>query len=1101
MKHLFAITLALACGTALPALDLDWVTVGDVGNAAHADGFGAVNYQFRITKHEITNAQYAEFLNAVAKADPYQLYTADMAADVRGGITRSGASGNFVYTVKSGYPNKPVVHVSMKDAQRFCNWIHNGLGTDGTESGAYTPGDNAVHTGEADAWIPTEDEWFKAAYYQPTALGGDADGYWLYATRSNTQPTSAVPPSSIANAANYTYDDGLANGINGGRAVTQDMSSTPSINYLSDVGAYSASPSYYGTFDQTGNVWEWTEGSYFGGRALRGASWVHTAPSITATGARSTAKGFDQLNNLGFRIASAVPGAPRPQNITFDPVPSWTYEPNGNSFTVAGTSSSKLPVTFSVASGPATISGNTVTITGVGSVTLEANQVGGIVGLREYQAAEPVQRTFTVTKGWQELDFPAPPDRPTNSAPQMLVATSDRGLPAVFEIVSGPAIILGTELTLIGAPGVVAVRALQAGNEVFHPATPVVRSFTVNVAGTQTITFATPPNRFLSEGTATLSAVASSGLPVAFELVSGPATLAGPTLSLTGVGTVKVKATQSGNAEFKPAVPVERTFKVLANPLSLTLLNLNQTYDGQPKPIGTAGTMDPVTITYGKDNSATPPVNAGTYPVKVVAGAVTKTGTLIINKALLTVTPDDKERLIGTPNPALTFTYSGFVGTDGLSAVTKAPALKTTATTTSAGGIYPITASGGIAANYAFRYLAGQLRVISFAGKYEALIVDSSQLTTGKLEINIPATGVKFTGKFSSAAEVAMLPASGTLTLAVDGQTASSTFSVIKGSNTHEITLTLGLDGSMTGALKLNTASYGTLARGRKLLQVATGIKVGHSGAYTLVLAPAAAVGVSNPFPGGSGHAVGTIDARGTLSLTGRLADGTPWSASAGSDEAAGYRLFAKPYTGRNESFVGGWLVLQSHPNVIDAGLIPFSSSTPLHWRKKGLVGDKSYRAGFGLLSTICTLDPWLPPLAATKTTAAIMLAQRLGLTAPANEWNVVHSSIASASASSLPTTVTLTTKNLVGVVAPVTIPANSTKWKVAIVPGTGSFSGSFVLTDPEGQRPVNFFGAMRQPPALDTRKLIGAGHFMLPALRGAVSTEQLSGEIRFELP
>jgi hypothetical protein len=220
-----------------------------------------------------------------------------------------------------------------------------------------------------------------------------------------------------------------------------------------------------------------------------------------------------------------------------------------------------------------------------------------------------------------------------------------------------------------------------------------------------------------------------------------------------------------------------------------------------------------------------------------------------------------------------------------------------------------------------------------------------------------------------------------------------------------------------------------------------------------------------------------------------------------GTDEAAGYRLFAQPYTGRNESFVGGWLALQSHPNVHNAGLVPFSSRTLLQWRKKGLPSDKSYRTGFGLLSSTCTLDPWLPPLPASKTSAAITLAQRLGLTAPDNEWHVIHSSIASASTPSLPNTVTLNTKNLVSVAAPVTIPANSTKWKVAIVAKTGSFSGSFILTNPEGPRTVNFSGAMRQPPALDTRKIIGAGHFLLPAVRGAISTEQLSGEIRFELP
>ena len=120
------------------AVTLEWVNVGDAGNAADGTGYGAVAYEYRIMKYEVTNAQYAEFLNAVAATDTNALYNTNMASNALGGINRSGISGSYSYSVKSGYENMPVVYVSHLDAQRFANWIHNGQGSGSTETGAYT---------------------------------------------------------------------------------------------------------------------------------------------------------------------------------------------------------------------------------------------------------------------------------------------------------------------------------------------------------------------------------------------------------------------------------------------------------------------------------------------------------------------------------------------------------------------------------------------------------------------------------------------------------------------------------------------------------------------------------------------------------------------------------------------------------------------------------------------------------------------------------------------------------------------------------------------------------------------------------------------------
>jgi hypothetical protein len=116
-------------------------------------------------------------------------------AAVRGGINRSGSSGSYTYTVKTNYGNKPVNWVSWFDCARYCNWLHNGKPTGAqnnstTEDGAYTlngaiSGNAVAKNAGAKYHIPTENEWYKAAYYKG---GGTSAGYWKYATQSDSNP-------------------------------------------------------------------------------------------------------------------------------------------------------------------------------------------------------------------------------------------------------------------------------------------------------------------------------------------------------------------------------------------------------------------------------------------------------------------------------------------------------------------------------------------------------------------------------------------------------------------------------------------------------------------------------------------------------------------------------------------------------------------------------------------------------------------------------------------------------------------------------------------------------------------------------------------------
>ena len=310
-KALFLVPLSAALVASSQALTIDTVTVGDSGNPNDSTGFGGVSYSYAIGKYEVTLNQYTEFLNAVADTDTYSLYNTSMGSDsLIMGITRSGVSGSYSYAV-SGDGNRPVTYVSWFDAARFTNWLHNGqpiglqvAGT--TEQGAYTlngatSGTGFAKNGLAQYWVPSENEWYKAAYYQPAAAGGDADGYWLYPMQTNSVPYSDQPPGATPDntrAGNFYKDDSVANGYDDGWAVYTGG------NWLTPVGAYTASDSYYGTFDQGGNVWEWNDAVPTESiRGTRGGSSNQIELALRATYSSSGSSTLEG-SHVGFRVAT-----------------------------------------------------------------------------------------------------------------------------------------------------------------------------------------------------------------------------------------------------------------------------------------------------------------------------------------------------------------------------------------------------------------------------------------------------------------------------------------------------------------------------------------------------------------------------------------------------------------------------------------------------------------------------------------------------------------------------------------------------------------------------------------------------------------------------
>jgi formylglycine-generating enzyme required for sulfatase activity len=216
---------------------------------------------------------------------------------------------NLYATALAAANDCPVFDASWGDAARFCNWLQNGQpsflpGNPGevagsTETGAYTlNGATSIsalmgisRNVSATYFIPTENEWYKAAYYNP-----NNGTYWAYPTQRNTAPSNALSATGTNNA-NY-YASGY----------------TDPTNCLTPVGVFAASPGPYGTYDMGGDLFQWNETNYNilnEYRGLRGGSWYYDY-NYLASGGSSSDYPTNEFSDLGFRVASV----PEPSAIT-----------------------------------------------------------------------------------------------------------------------------------------------------------------------------------------------------------------------------------------------------------------------------------------------------------------------------------------------------------------------------------------------------------------------------------------------------------------------------------------------------------------------------------------------------------------------------------------------------------------------------------------------------------------------------------------------------------------------------------------------------------------------------------------------------------------
>ena len=302
--------------------------------------------------------------------------------------------------------------------------------------------------------------------------------------------------------------------------------------------------------------------------------------AVTLVGAGTCTVVASQGGNAVYGPADQVqqsftvgPGAPTlsPQTISFTSTAPGGAVVGGPAYTVAASASSGLTVVFTIASasaGVCTISGAAVSLVGVGTCTINANQSGDA----SYEAALEVQQSFSVATpppAAQTISFTstAPAAAVYGGAAYTVSASASSGLAVTFSAApssAGVCIVSGSTVTIVGV-GTCTVHANQGGNGSYLPAAQVQQSFTVARAP-QTITFtSTPPVVDDDVWLYQVSATASSGLTVAFSIASqsaGVCGLWGSWVYFVGNGTCIVRANQAGNGSYLPAPQVQQSIAV-----------------------------------------------------------------------------------------------------------------------------------------------------------------------------------------------------------------------------------------------------------------------------------------------------------------------------------------------------------------------------------------------------------------------------------------------------------------------------------------------------------------------------------------------------------
>ncbi|MGC2330019.1 MAG: hypothetical protein WA581_01070 [Candidatus Acidiferrales bacterium] len=372
--------------------------------------------------------------------------------------------------------------------------------------------------------------------------------------------------------------------------------------------------------------------------------------TVTITGVGPVTLGASQVASGDYAAATATTSftvAAEVPTLTFASIPSETY--GNDPFTISASSASSGAITYSVVSGPATVSGNTVTITGIGPVTLGASQVGS----GNYATATTTV-SFTVAAEVPTLAFASIPAKTYGNAPFTVSASSASSGAITYSVVSGPVTISGSTVTITGV-GPVTLGASQVAAADYAAATATT-SFTI-ATEVPTLAFATIPPMDYVDGNPpfTVSASSASSGAITYSVVSGPATITGNTVTVTGAGLVTLGASQVASGDYAAATATTSFTAVYSTPVASSLvgtsatpaygefIDLIPTFSGGTGKIGSTGlgSSDITTSAVSGISYATPAITAAkTYTLTVTGtGGTTATATFTATPSAVTITP------------------------------------------------------------------------------------------------------------------------------------------------------------------------------------------------------------------------------------------------------------------------------------------------------------------------------------------------------------------------------------------------------------------------------------------------------------------------------
>lgn len=486
-----------------------------------------------------------------------------------------------------------------------------------------------------------------------------ANGSYLAATKDAMFTVAAAVPTIVFSIANKTYGDADFN-------VSATSNSGGAITYSVQSGPATAS----------GSVVHLTGSGTVTIRATQAANGNYAASTKDAT---FTVAG--QTPTINFSIG----------NKTFGDA----------DFAVSATSDSPGAITYSILSGSVTISGSTVHLNGVGTVVVRASQVAS-----GSFTAGTKDASFTVAAQTPTIAFTPIADKLTTDAPFSVSASSNAPAALTYSVQSGPATISGTTVTLTGAAGTVTLKAEQAaqGNSAAGSATTL---FQVNTPGAPTISFAVP-NKTFGDFDFSVNATSNSTGSITYSIQSGPATIAGSTIHLTGSGTVIVRASQAAAGTYSAGIK-DVSFTVATATPSLLFVLANKTYgDADFNISATSNSAGAITYTV----LSGPATLSGTTVHITGAGAVTVRASQAANGSYGAATKDATFS-VAAATPTINFTVADHTFGDVPFAVS--------ATSNSAGALTYSVLSGPATVN-------GNVVTISNSG---TVVLQASQAAAG----------------------------------------------------------------------------------------------------------------------------------------------------------------------------------------------------------------------------------------------------------------------------------------------------------------------------------------------------------------------------------